>query len=175
MTKRLALSTIVFFATACAATTSDPNTGTIAAAAKPADVSGTWAFVLDASDPAAQFRDQCAKDHPADAAKAAACYAEVREEASHEKLRFTKRDDGTYTFTSFADEGGGREVVFIEAPLALTPDGNGGIQTKLAGTPTGKFAARLKDNPRTMRIEIVDASTIATEDPRKGRLVFTKE
>lgn len=175
MTKRLALSTIVFFATACAATTSDPNTSSVAAAAKPADVSGTWAFVLDASDPAAQFHEKCASEHPGDEAKAAACYAEVREEASHEKLRFTKRDDGKYTFTSFADEGGGREVVFLEAPFELTPDGNGGIQTKLAGAPTGKFADRLKDNPRTMRIEVVDARTIATEDPRKGRLVFTKE
>ena len=93
-----------------------------------------------------------------------------------EKLRFTKADEtGHATWTSFAVDGN-VETVFVEAPLVLSQDGAAHVVAKIAGTPTGTHASRLAQAKiDTMRIEIVDAQTIALVDSKKGRLVYSKE
>ena len=91
-------------------------------------------------------------------------------------LDATRADErGRATWTSFAVEGA-NETVFVEAPVVLSPDGANHVVAKLAGTPSGMHASRLAQAKiDTMRIEIVDARTIALVDSKKGRLVYSKE
>ena len=155
----------VLFACASSSSTPEPGVGSNANGVQEksgADISGTWAFVLDASDPSSMLRGQCAVKAGCDKAKADACYAEAREEAAHEKIRFTKMDDGTSTYTAFDDLGGGKEKVYVTTKLTLASDG-----------PTTIHATM--PNGTTVQVELVDAKTLALNDPKKGRLVFTKE
>ena len=175
----LSLSTLL---AACAsAPTNDAATGSTAplvaaTKAEPApDLSGTWAFALASSDVAAPLRDRCAASSGNDAVKTQACWEEVSAEAAKEKIRFTKDEAGKIVWTSFGSEGS-KEIIFIEVPLEIAGDGPGHFLAKLAGTPKGKMAAQLvKASVNVMRIELVDARTIAMSDPKKGRLVYTKE
>jgi hypothetical protein len=174
------------FVVACASTAPDAPTssgggGGVARSAQSqapvavTDLAGTWAFDLDASDPAVRIRESCEKESAGDKAKATACYADVKNEASHEKIRFTKPENGRSVWTSFGQEGK-KEDVWIEVPLDLSVEDGKRVVAKVAGKASGSHAEHFaKANMDVMRIEIVDARTIATTDPKKGRLVFVKE
>lgn len=85
---------------------------------------------------------------------------EIVAQAAKEKIRFAKDASGAVKWTSFETDGKS-EHVFLELPLELKNDG------------PGKVLAKSGD--KSITIEIVDAKTIAMHDPKKGRLVYTKQ
>ncbi len=143
--------------------------------ADPARVTGTWGFVLEASDVATHFREGCAKESGGDAAKAEACFAHVKAQAAKEKVRFGKDESGRTVWRSFGIDGG-KEELFLEVPVELAADGAGHVLAKVAGPAKGFQAEKFeKAEVKAVRVEIVDERTIAMTDPKKGRLVYTKE
>ena len=153
-----------------------PVGGAASAHPEPApDLSGTWALALGMSDVAKPARERCAASGAEDTGTAEACWNAIATEAAHEKIRFRKDGAGRVTWTSLGSEGP-HEKVFLEFPVELAADGPGWVVMKIAGVPKGEHAAQFtKSNTRAMRVEVVDARTIAMNDPKKGRLVFAKE
>ena len=164
----LGLVSLVSFALAAcsgAATTAEPA----------ADLSGTWGFVLASSDVAGPLRERCDKSSGGDAAKSKDCMSEIATQAAKEKVRFSRDNAGHTVWTSFEADGG-KEVVYVQVPVELAADGPGRVLAKVAGAPSGEMAEKFKQSSTNqMRIEVVDARTIAMTDPRKGRLVYAKE
>jgi hypothetical protein len=131
--------------------------------------------VLASSDVATPIREECAKSSANDVTKADACWNEFATEAAREKIRFTTDGAGHTVWTSFASEGS-TDVVFVEVPVEVASDGPGRVLLKVAGAPRGAHAAQFaKSSTNLMPIEVVDGRTIAMNDPRKGRLVFSRE
>ena len=182
----LSLAALVAGFAACASaptdtaigSTSSPSRATAGGAQQPdptAQLSGTWVFALDASEVAKPIREQCAQESGSDAKKASACWGAIAEQAGREKIRFATDTAGHTIWTSFGDEGT-KQIVFVEVPVELAADGPGHVLAKIAGAPRGEQAAQFAQRSiNAMRIEVVDARTIAMDDPKKGRLVFTKE
>jgi hypothetical protein len=133
---------------------------------------GTFMFALDESDPAAGFRAECATSSSGDASKADACYARVRDVGSHEGIRFAFDADEHLVWTSFGIEEG-KEVLYIEAPLAVATAGDHVVVGTPVATPKG---IQLEGKPfppgMSIHFEVVDDSTVVMNDPPKGRLVF---
>jgi hypothetical protein len=173
---------LVLAASACSAPTPERSTSETSATALTGGdsaeaLSGTWAFVLDASDVAAKVRAECTKKFATDAAKSAACYDEVKQEGATEKIRFSKDASGRSLWTSFGQKGDKVEL-FLEIPVDLTSENAKSVLGKVAGAPRGmqaEDAAPHMPVGTIMHFEIVDDSTIAMSDPHKGRLVFHKE
>ena len=114
-------------------------------------------------------------DFADDSKKAQACWNEVEAEATHEKIRFASDGAGHTVWTSFGAEEA-KEIVFVQVPVELAADGPGHVLAKVSGAPKGDHAEQfVKASVNVMRIEVVDARTIAMNDPKKGRLVFAKE
>lgn len=175
----LGLLTLASILTACASSSaSDPSGGPTAQATQAdhaADLSGTWAFVLTRSDVAVPIRERCEKSSGGDGANSTACWNEIATQAAKEKIRFGKDSAGHSVWTSF-EASDGKESVYVEVPVELSADGPGRVLAKVSGTPKGDQAAQLaKSSINAMRIEVIDAHTIAMTDPRKGRLVYAKE
>lgn len=174
----LSLLPLLGLASACASSSapeSAPPLGQSAAPATAADVTGTWAFVLARSDVADAVRADCATEAAGDVAKANACYAEVETQAAKEKIRFSKDASGRTVWKSFGVDGE-KEVTFLEVPVEIASDGPGRVLAKVAGSATGTQAQSFgKASVSALRIEVVDGRTIAMTDPKKGRLVYTKE
>lgn len=171
----LALPLVFSFFTAACAGTATPDapeqTSQAVQAAQPtADIQGTWVFDLDASEVAAAVREDCAsKPNPS------ACWSEIAAEAKLEKIRFAPGPDGHSQWSSFAADPKG-EILFLSVPVDLSADGPNRVIAKVAGEVKGKQAPQFaKSNINQVRIEVVDAHTIAMLDPRKGRLVYSKE
>lgn len=172
---RTLLSVALSLALAACAGTASPEapeqTSQAVQAAQPtADIQGTWVFDLDASEVAAAVRQDCAaKPSPS------ACWSEIAAEAKLEKIRFAPGPDGHAQWTSFAADPRG-EILFLTVPVDLSADGPNRVLAKVAGEAKGKQALMFaKANINQMRIEVVDGHTIAMLDPRKGRLVYSKE
>jgi hypothetical protein len=168
-------------ALACASSSANdtkPSSSTAAATAtqaEPSALAGTWAFALSSSDVAAPLRDRCEKSSNSDASKAKACWDEIATEAAHEKIRFANDGAGHTLWTSFGTDGS-KETVFVQVPVELAADGPGHVLAKVSGAAKGEMAGQFaKSSINVMRIEVVDAHTIAMTDPKKGRLVYTKE
>ena len=124
---------------------------------------GTFMFAFEESTPSATMHARCAA---AGAAQADACYAEVANEARQEGLEFSTDDAGRTVWTSF---GGGGQI-FLQVPVALSAEGN----TTVVADPIGAVTGSLP-HPATLsrlRFEVVDATTLVTNDPTKGKLVF---
>lgn len=142
---------------------------------EPSAVAGTWVFALASSDVAAPLEERCKNESGNDAAKSKACWDEITTQARMEKIRFAKDAAGRTVWTSFESDGT-KESVFVEVPVELAKDGPGHLVARVTGAPKGEHAARFaKASVNAMHIEVVDARTIAMVDPRKGRLVYTKE
>ncbi len=133
---------------------------------------GSFAFALDESKPSEQFREECRAESGGDTAKADACYAHIRDVGSHEGFRFAFDASDHLVWTSYGREDG-KEVIYIEAPLAVATDGDHVVVGTPVGTPKG---VQLEGKPfpagTAIRFEVVDERTIATDDPHKGRLVY---
>jgi hypothetical protein len=178
----LPFATLAITLGACASSSaSDALTGssaspaTAAQAAPAADLAGTWGFDLASSDVAAPLRARCAKNSHDDPAKTQACWNEVATQAAMEKIRFANDVTGHTVWTSFESDGS-KESVYVTVPVELAADGPGHVLCKVSGEPKGEHAAQFaKSNINVMRIEVVDARTIAMTDPKKGRLVYSKE
>jgi hypothetical protein len=176
VTLALASTSLVACAGTAAPESSNQNASAVRKDEPAADLSGTWVFDLESSDVAGPFRQRCASQSAGNAAKQVACWNEISAEAKLEKIRFSKpAEGGRATWTSFAVDGKS-EVVFLELPVELAADGPGHVLAKVVGKPTGERADQFANaNMNAMRIEVVDAHTIAMTDPKKGRLVFSKE
>jgi len=133
-----------------------------------------YMFVLDESAPASTFRARCAAQHPVDPAAADACYAEVREGASHEGVRFSVDADKHLVFTSFGLEGG-HEATYLQVPTNVASEGDRIVAMIPAAAARG-LQTDVKPLPRNavMHVELVDDLTIAMTDPQKGRLVYRR-
>jgi hypothetical protein len=135
---------------------------------------GDFMFVLDESAPASMWRTRCEGEHPRDAAAADRCYAAVREQGSHEGLRFSVDANKHLVFTSFGIEDG-REATYLEVPLAVASEGDRVVAATPAGAAHGlQIADKPLPSDAVMRFELVDDTTIAMNDPQKGRLVFRR-
>ncbi|MCA9584441.1 MAG: hypothetical protein KC657_03700, partial [Myxococcales bacterium] len=65
------------------------------------------------------------------------------------------------------------EELYLEAPVELTSAGGNAIDARVAGEAAGSMAkAHALPVGTTLRFELVDSSTIALLDPKKGRLVY---
>ncbi len=165
---KLAFPLLAFAAAACSGAVAPEPTSTTTAAVSAADVDGTWRFVLEASDVGRDVREECHGD--------AACWDRIAEQAKKEKIRFTRDASGAVTWTSFETDGKS-ETLYMQAPVELAPSGTH-VVAKLVGAPKGWQAEKLAKSGVKMQafdVEIVDAHTIAITDPKKGRLVYTKE
>jgi hypothetical protein len=176
----LGLLTLGSLLAACASAP-DSAAGSTATAAQAsqaepaADITGTWVFVLTSSDVAAPIREECTQSSGGDDAKAKECWAKISTQAAKEKIRFSKDAAGKTVWTSFETDGA-KENVYVQVPVELAADGPGHVLAKISGTPKGDMAEKFKkSSTNAMRIEVVDAHTIAMTDPRKGRLVYAKE
>jgi hypothetical protein len=135
---------------------------------------GDFMFVLDESAPASTWRTRCRAEHPLDAAAADRCYGDVREEASHEGLRFAVDANKHLVFTSFGLEDG-REATYMEVPLAVASEGDRVVAATPAGAAHGlQIEKKPLASDAVIRFELVDDTTIAMNDPQKGRLVFRR-
>ena len=141
--------------TACASSTGAETTTSAQQASTEAapvpDLSGTWGFVLEQSDVAGPLKAGCKGDPT--------CWNEIAAQSAKEKIRFAGAA-GAVKWTSFETDGK-NEKVFLELPLELSSEGPGHVLAK--------------SGDKTIRIDVVDAHTIAMNDPKKGRLVYTKE
>ena len=175
LTTTLALS-LCLAVGACADRAEPQPTSQTAAASQAERITGTFAFVLDASDVATTLRARCDGDSGGDVDRARACFDEIRAEAATEKIRFSRDAAGTMVWRSFGVKEG-KEELFLEVPVELSPSGPQHVEAKIAGTPVGPQTASFPPGGvmPTMRVEIIDATTIAMIDPRKGRLVFSRE
>lgn len=174
----LTLSLSVSSLTACAGSASpdapEQNAQAVQvaqAAQPPADLTGTWGFDLEASEVAAAVRKDCSSKPSPDK-----CWAEIAAEAKLEKIRFAPPGhDGHAQWSSFASDPEG-EILFLAVPVDLASDGPNRVIAKVAGEAKGKQAPQFsKSNIHQLRIDVVDAHTIALLDPKKGRLVYSKE
>jgi hypothetical protein len=133
---------------------------------------GPFAFALDESDPSKFFHERCTTQSGGDSAKADACYARIHDEGAHELIRFSVGADGHLVWTSYGIEEG-KEVLFLEVPLAVTTDGDHAVVGRMIGTARGRQAGEGPVGPnKLVRFEVTDATTVAMVDPQKGRLVY---
>ncbi|HEY8091660.1 MAG TPA: hypothetical protein VIF09_27530 [Polyangiaceae bacterium] len=158
-------------ATSTAAETATPAAGATSAL-ELLRQGGTFMFSLDESDPSVMQHERCASESGGDKAKADACYAHVRDVGSGEGMRFALDAGGRVVWTSFGHEDG-KEVVFVEAPLNVSADGEHAVLSSFAAAPKGPQLKDEKDwASAKIRIELPDATTMVMKDPRKGKLVF---
>jgi hypothetical protein len=169
--------------TACASQSPEPPTATgsapetLAAPAHPTTLEllrqgGAFMFSLDESDPATMWHERCARESGGDAAKAAACYAHVREVGSHEGIRFSVDAEQRIVLTSFGQEDG-KDAIYLEGPLTLAPDGDHAVIGNFATTPHGlQMEGKSGPPQKPVRIELTDGKTMVMVDEAKGRLVF---
>ncbi len=175
-----AAAALVLSVVACASNavpeSTDHNSSAVRAAEPTADISGTWVFDLDASDVAAKVREKCATEAKGDSAKQTACWDEISAEAKQEMVRFSKIEaNGHATWSSFASDGK-KEILFLEAPVNLSSDGTGHVLAKVAGPAKGQQAEMFaKSSTKQIRIDVVNDKTIVINDPKKGRLFYSKQ
>ena len=170
-----ALALAACLAACASASPQDPqstSTASATTAAAAPDLTGRYAFALDESDVVAPLRSKCASQSGGDAAKADACVAEVRAEAAKEGIAFEKDAQGRVVWVSYGEENG-VAAVYHQVPVALTSDGAKNVTARTLAPATGLQAtSRPIPEGTTLRIEVVDAKTIAMTDSQKGRLVF---
>lgn len=157
--------------TAAAPDAPESNAQALRATEPTPDLTGTWVFDLPSSEIATAIHAECnAKPDPN------ACWSEIATEAKREKLRFTQGSDGHTRWESFGITEDAKEEPYLAMPLDLTSDGPGHVLAKVAGPATGPHAERLATaNINQLRFELVDAHTLVVNDPKKGRLFYTKE
>jgi hypothetical protein len=172
MTRAIALFAPIVLA-ACASA-AEPPTSPTRSALDTLRAGGTYAFVLDESDPAAKFRGDCAAQHPGDTAGASACYDAIRAQGAREGIRFSLDPKGRLVWTSFGVEDG-KPATYIEAHLDASLEKEGVVAVKLAEPARG---LQVEEKPLppdlVMRFSVVDASTVVMLDPHKGKLVFRR-
>ena len=137
-------------------------------------LTGTYDFVLEASDVAAKFRDKCSAEAGGDATRSAQCFDAIKQEASQEKIRFSRNEAGELVWTSFGVEDQ-REVVFVQVPVTIAQADRGAFIAKTAGWPRGTLAGQLTHIRAEMRIERDTDGLLVMIDPRKGRLAYRRE
>ena len=149
-------------------------TGKAPSALVAARLDGTFDFDLDASDVTMAVRATCAKQSSGDAAKATACFDDVRKEARDEKVRFTKNAEGQLVYTSLGLDAG-KEEIYVEVPITLTRGAEEHVMiAKAAAFPRGSFVSRVSFVLHDLPIEAPDANTVILTDPSKGRLVYRR-
>jgi len=131
----------------------------------------TFWFVFDESTTVRDMMtERCQHDQPANVA---ACVDAVRQQGNVEGVRFSGSDPSSLTWTSFGHEDG-KELVYLDVPLAITDTDGSIVHTRVNGAVKGLQAE--KAAPKLAQggppFEVIDAKTIAMTDPGKGRLVF---
>jgi hypothetical protein len=123
----------------------------------------TFMFSLADSPDAKKLVDESCKK----AKKPEDCAKEAETSAAGEGIRF---EGGAWI--SFGTEKG-KEVVYNKVKYKIASESD----DKLTLTPDGKDEGKkpMKALPKEMVIEVVDESTVAMSDPKKGRLVFKKK
>jgi hypothetical protein len=169
----LAASLAPLVLAACASAGEPPPAAPTRTALDTLRAGADFAFSLDESDPAAQLRAQCAAQHPGDAAASDSCYAQIRDEAAHEGLRFAVDPQGRLVWTSYGRENGA-DVVYIEGAMDAQAESDRVVAAKFCDVPHGTTVpAKVVQHPdMTLRFQLVDDHTLEMVDPHKGKLVF---
>jgi hypothetical protein len=178
MNVRILIASLAFPIAACASTAEPEPTRATAAAdtttSNAPNLAGRYAFSLEESAVATPLRARCASESGGDDAKARACFDAVKAEGDREGLRFETDASGTLSWISYAfDAGSNSEVVVHRAPIALESATQESATYRTTAAATG-VAAEKRPMPAgtIMRFALLDATTIAMDDPDKGRLVF---
>ena len=159
---------------AACASAAEPATSPTRSALDTLRAGGTYGFVLDESTPGGKLHASCAAEHPGDAVAAAACYDAVRQVGAREGIRFSLDAAGRLVWTSYGVEDG-KPAVYIEAPLEASLEKEGVVAATLAAPARG---LQVRERPLreglVLRFQVVDADTVVTVDPEKGKLVFRR-
>jgi hypothetical protein len=153
------------------------STSASTAAGGPASVlteGRTYWFVFDESPTVVSLMtSKCQKDAPN---AVAACLDEIRHEGAREAIRFSGTDTAHLTWTSFGVDEAGKEELFLEVPFAVASVDGAFVRVDTLGAARGRQAEEMakmgKTAPSKLAFEVVDESTIAMTDPRKGRLLY---
>lgn len=130
---------------------------------------GEFGFVFDESPQVlAKISARCATQ--VDAAK---CVQNVREQGAREGLRFLPVDADHVRMESFGQEDGHPEV-YIEALFLLGAVDGTKVQVTSVAPMKGSGLPKDQTVFDAVPIEVIDADTIATQDPQKGKLVFRR-
>jgi hypothetical protein len=159
---------------AACASSAEPAASPTVSALDTLKAGGTFAFVLDESAPGVKLHASCAAEHPGDPAAASACYEAIRQVAAHEGIRFSQDPAGRLIWTSYGVEEG-KPATYIEGALSASLEPEGIVAAKFAEAPHGLSVDKHPMDPTmVLRFQVVDASTVITDDPHKGRLVFRR-
>jgi type IV secretory pathway VirB10-like protein len=100
------------------------------------------------------------------------CEDEAKASAAEEGIRFEKGEkDGTWVWVSFGKEKD-KEVVFNKITIKDPKFENKKVTFTMTGKDSGKRAMKFKEGDASPVTELVDDTTVAMMDPKKGRLVF---
>jgi type IV secretory pathway VirB10-like protein len=100
------------------------------------------------------------------------CEDEAKASAAEEGIRFEKGEkDGTWVWVSFGKEKD-KEVVFNKITIKDPKFEDKKVTFTMTGKDSGKRAMKFKEGDASPVTELVDDTTVAMMDPKKGRLVF---
>ncbi len=121
---------------------------------------------------------KCGAEQGSDSDKMQGCIDKVKAAAANEGFRFEARDDDKWTWISHGRAADGSEEVFIKAVVALQESPADRLVVKVAGEVSGKQWDAMPDKAKaamkdvSISIIVVDATTVAMDSPKKGRLVY---
>jgi hypothetical protein len=100
------------------------------------------------------------------------CEDEAKASAAEEGIRFEKGEkDGTWVWVSFGKEKD-KEVVFNKITIKDPKFEDKKVTFTMTGKDSGKRAMKFKEGDASPATELVDDTTVAMTDPKKGKLVF---
>jgi hypothetical protein len=159
---------------AACASAAEPSAAPVRGAIDTLRAGGTYAFVLDESDPGTNLHASCAAEHPGDATGAAACYDAIRQVAAHEGIRFSVDAAGRLVWTSYGVEEG-KPATYVEVALETSLDKEGIVAARQMERPHGlQVDAHGFPADAVLRFQVIDAETVVMPDPHKGKLVFRR-
>lgn len=131
----------------------------------------TFMFSLaDSPDAMKAVTDTCGKKKKDEDKKK--CEDEAKAAAAEEGIRFEKGEkDGTWAWVSFGKEKD-KEVVYNKITIKDPKFEDKKVTFTMTGKDSGKRAMKFKDGDASPATELVDDTTVAMTDPKKGKLVF---
>ena len=123
--------------------------------------------------------ERCAKEANGDAAKQAACLAEVEKEAATEGIRF-EQEEGRLLWVSYGLDTAGKEEIYLRGQMALMDSPEDEVHFRPIGAFTGKQAAEAQFDKfpadKFMTIKAIDARTVVMlAPPPKGALMYHRK
>jgi type IV secretory pathway VirB10-like protein len=100
------------------------------------------------------------------------CEDDAKAAAAEEGIRFEKGEkEGTWAWVSFGKEKD-KEVIYNKITIKDPKFEDKKVTFIMTGKDSGKRAMKFKDGDASPATELVDDTTVAMTDPKKGKLVF---